>query len=324
MIPNNSAFGRKVVLTIYTPDGSFGRQFVTSMLEGKQGLKITGTIKKFFSYELPQATVNIYNLSAIEVGNILNAKYKIVDGKTVEQPLRLKIEAGYIHGNFGQIFDGEILKPNMLKPDPNNTQLRLTCIDGADFVSAGSTLTQTFNDGINYYSIAQQIKDNSDVDYSLVLSDTLKQRRVDGSFVTGTTDYLTYQALAQETGTVLTVKDKTVYLQTMEDLAKSEQPATVLNSRTGLIGIPALSSDGVTIQSVLNPKIDVLSMIQLNNADISINQPEYLQNRSLGAWLSSDGLYRVIELTHNFDTTTGAFTTDCRCFARDYLKKLET
>lgn len=321
-IANNSAFGRKVEVTIYVPDSSWSVVFTSNLLEGKQGLKINGTITKYFAVQPPKATIDIYNLSSVEVGNIMSARFRKVGDQYIEQPLCIKVMAGYVNGYYGEIFNGQILKPNMMRPDPNNTVLRLTCIDGAEFYSASSALTQTFNEGLNFYAVAQQIKDNSDVDFSLQLSPTLKDIKVDGSFVGQNTLSGTYQAIADQTGTVFSFKDQTAKLATWAEMINSVQDAFELTSQTGLIGIPSLSTDGIAIQSVLNPKLDVLNLIQLNNADISIQQPDFLTNRTLGAWLASDGLYRIIELTHEFDTTTGSFATTCRCLSRDYYNNI--
>lgn len=315
----NSAFGRRVKVTIYTQDG-YSIIFDTSLIENKRSLRISGVVKKYFAFQPPEATVNIYNLSPIEVGNILNLKYKKVGNNYVEQQLRIKIEAGYIYGYFDTIFDGEILKPNMMRPDPNNTQLRLTCLDGANFCAAGGSITQTFNDGINYYSVAEQIRKNSNIDYRLELSPTLANRTVDGSFVCDGTLLSTYEKLAESSGddVVFSYNDGTAYLQTLEEMINKPQEAFVLNSQTGLMGIPALTNDGITIQSVLNPKIKILSRLKVNNAEISIDQPEYLANRQIGAWLNADGLYLVNEMEHQFDTVNGAFCTNCKCWSNDY------
>lgn len=317
----NMAFGRKTRVTIYTSEG-YKQIFESNSVKNNRGLKIVGDIKKYYAVQPPEATIDIYNLSAVEAANILNMKYKKVGDKYVEQQLRIKVEAGYEYGYFGEIFDGEILKPTMIKPDPNNTQLRLTCLDGANFVAAGGTLTTTFNDGINYYSVAEQIKNNSDIDFRLELSDTLKDRTVDGSFLVNGTLYDTFQELANEADVTFSFKNQTLTLQTWEEMVNSQQDVFVLNSDTGLMGIPALTNDGLTVQSVLNPNYDVLKRIKLNNADISINQPDYLANRELGAWLSSDGLYFIIELQHQFDTTTGTFCSNLKCVANNYFEYL--
>lgn len=321
----NYAFGRRVKITIYVPDNIENEAFVfeSNLMEGKRGYKITGKVSKYFAIQPPEATIDIYNLSPVEMANIMSARYRKIGNQYAEREIRIKIEAGYNNSLFGTIFDGQILKPNMVRPDANNTILRLTCIDGSNFVAAGSTLTQTFNDGMNFYAVAQQIHDNSDTDYRLVLSDNLKNIKVDGSFVSSNGDYSSLTQIAEETGCVFSYRDGTAYIQTLKEMMDEEQEAYVLNSDTGLIGIPMLNDDGVSVQSVLNPNYDILKILKINNAELSINQPEYLNNRELGAWLSSDGLYRIIELTHNFDTTTGAFTTDMRCLARDYYNILE-
>lgn len=322
---NNLAFGRKLRITIYTPnvEGSERYVFENDIMDGKRGYKIVGKITKYFAIQPPEATIDIYNLSPIEMANIMLARFSKKNNQYVEYELRIKVEAGYHNSIFGTIFDGQILKPNMIRPDANNTILRLTCIDGANFVSAGAVLTQTFNNGMNFYAVAQQIHDNSDVDYNIILSENLKNITVDGCFVSNGTVYSTLCNIADETGCVFSYRDGTAYIQSLTEMLNDEQEAFVLNSNTGLIGIPMLSNDGIIIQSLLNPNYDILKLIKLNNAEISINQPEYLNNRELGAWLASDGLYRIIELTHDFDTTTGSFTSNMKCLARDYYSILE-
>lgn len=320
----NIAFGRKVKVVIYTDANNSQFVFESDLMNGKRGLKITGTIKKYFAIQPPEATIDIYNLSPIEAANILSIRTKKVANseKYVDYPLYVKVLAGYSNGYFGEIFNGQILKPTMVKPDANNTILRLTCIDGANFISAGSALTQTFNDGINFYDVAKQVASGSKVPINVYVSDTLKNYKVDGSFVTSNTTYQTLESIASETGVVFSFKDGSAYLQTLSELMNMKQEAFVLNSKTGLMGFPSLAIDGITVQSVLNPKLDVLGLIKLDNSDISIEQPDFLANREIGAWLSTDGLYRIITLIHQFDTTTGAFTTNCKCLARNYYNIL--
>lgn len=316
----NLAFGRRLKVTIYSPDLNSETDAVvieSNLMEGKRGLKIEGSATSYFAIQPPEAVVNIYNLSPLEVANILSLRMKKVGNKFVERPLRIRIEAGYRNSLFGVIFDGQILKPNMVKPDPNNTILRLTCIDGADFVAAGSALTQTFNDGVNYYDVAQQVIKQGNPNVNVYVSEELKNYKVDGSFVSKTSGHATFEAIAEDTGVIYSFRGGKAYLESLEKMMNRQQDAFVLNYQTGLIGFPSLSTDGITVQSVLNPNLEILGLIRLNNADITIDQPDYLANREIGAWLSEDGLYRIIEMTHQFDTTTGAFTSNCKCLARN-------
>lgn len=351
------AFGRKVRVTIYSPVikllsderpsnpiGAFiydalkpidktisssqiknSYVFESDITQGKRGLKIVGTVTKYFATQPPEATVDIYNLSANDVANILALRMVKIGNQYVEKPLRIKIEAGYTQGYFAEIFDGQIVKPNMMRPDANNTVLRLVCINGAEFMAAGSALTQTFNDGVNFYEIAQKVANNSNL--PIYISDKLKDYKVDGEFVTSVTDYDTLTQISEETGVVFSYYDSTAYFNTYDNILdifkNKQQDAIVLNSKTGLVNFPQLTNDGITVQSVLNPKLNVFGLIKLNNGDISIDQPAYLSEREIGAWLSGDGLYIITQVTHQFDTTTSTFTSTCKCLARDYITYLE-
>lgn len=318
------AFGRRLRVTIYSPDSeeTTAVVFESNTLNGERGLKIKGVVNTYFAVQPPDATIEIYNLSPLEVAGLISLRMKKVDNQWVARQLRIKVEAGYTNGNFGQIFDGEILKPNMVKPDANNTVLQLTCLDGANFMSAGSVLTQTFNDGLNFYSVATQVANGASLDIPLYVSDKLKEYNVDGSFATKDTAFQTLSEIADETDAIFSYYDGSAYLRTYNDildLLNLENTAYVLNADTGLIGFPSLSTSELTVQSVLNPLLKPMGLIRLNNNDISINQPEYLSNRQIGAWLAGDGLYMITQVVHNFDTTTDAFTTECKCLSRDYL-----
>lgn len=316
------AFGRKIRLTIYTPENTTEAYvFESNLMEGKRGFKISGTVNKYFSTQPADATIEIYNLSPVECANILALRSKKVGDQWVERILRVRVEAGYNKGYFGTIFDGQILKPTMVKPDPNNTILRLTCLNAISLISAGTILTQTFNDGINYYSVAKQIIKENGLGDQIELSEELKKYNVDGSFVAEGTARDAFTNLATNTtGTIVQFDNDTMALKTWNDIYNKPFEAIVLNSQTGLMGFPALGTDGVTFQSVLNPNINIFSVVKIDNSIISINQPEYLANREVGAWLSSDGLYGVIKVRHDFDTTNGNFCTTAVCLARDYYK----
>lgn len=329
MAIGGKAFGRKVRLTIYAKDidtETNAYVFESDVFGGERGLKISGTINKYFALQPADATIDIYNLNPIEMANILALRVKKVDNKIVERPLRIKVEAGYINSLFGVIFDGEILKPNMVRPDPNNTILRLTCLNAIGFISAGSLLTQTFNEGINYYEVAKQVAKNNGIGLNVYVSEELKKYKVDGSFVTKDTIDETYKSIVNDVGENFFVNydNDNITIKTWDDVLHNKSEAIVLNSQTGLIGFPSLTTDGVTVQSILNPNLDILKLIKLDNSTISINQPNYLAERELGAWLSSDGLYGVVKISHQFDTTTGVFSSTCVCLARDYYKYILT
>jgi hypothetical protein len=97
----------------------------------------------------------------------------------------------------------------------------------------------------------------------------------------------------------------------------------VINSETGMLGVPENTNDGIEVRCLLNPGIKVGTRIKLNNADIAttkINQqgafPTY-GNINLVASKSSDGVYRVLVREHEGDNRGNTFETRLTCLSVD-------
>lgn len=88
--------------------------------------------------------------------------------------------------------------------------------------------------------------------------------------------------------------------------------AVVLTSKTGLIGRPEQTQDGIRLTCLLNPKIVVGGLVQIDNASINLTvNPDGTNvsvpyNRWAGlqvlANTSADGKYRVYVIEHEGDT----------------------
>lgn len=321
-------WGRKLRIRFYRPEQGTTTAIVYDVdtLNNKRGFKIDGVVTKEGWSMPPTAEVNFYNLSSQQVADIVSLRYKQeADGSYSETPLAMQIEAGYANGSFGTIFNGQVLKPTMQKPDPNNTMLKIIAIQSYSLLADNSSLTTTFNEGINYYQIAedllkQGLGENTDISY--VISSELKNYTVDGSFQAGNSLYKVLNGIKQATGFEYSISGNNIRIDTLTNLFSGNQTVYVLNSGTGMINIPSLGTDGVSATSLLNHKLDILGLVKLNNGDISLQQKDYLPNREYGAWLDEDGIYVINYLTHNFDSTTGAFQTNIRCLSKDYLTYL--
>lgn len=101
------------------------------------------------------------------------------------------------------------------------------------------------------------------------------------------------------------------------------EPVIVLDSMSGMVGRPRLTSGGVQVMTLLNPRIDVGTLIKIDNASI-IHQSlvtEYTaasvsQNYAATDYLiDADGVYRVLSRTHEGDTRGQAWYTSLNCVA---------
>jgi meiotically up-regulated gene 157 (Mug157) protein len=91
---------------------------------------------------------------------------------------------------------------------------------------------------------------------------------------------------------------------------KKGEDVIVLNAQTGLIGRPTMTVNGLELQCLLNPRIDVGSLIQIDNSTIQRSAIdtsdkavlERADRVSSDAFVSSNGLYRVYSRQFTGDT----------------------
>lgn len=100
------------------------------------------------------------------------------------------------------------------------------------------------------------------------------------------------------------------------------EEVVVLNAKTGMLGRPMLTVDGVEVESLLLPRADIGTLIQIDNR--TIQRQSYDTTVSTGAvqsnmavtdaMTSADGLYRVVGREHSGDTRGNEWKTKLICF----------
>lgn len=100
---------------------------------------------------------------------------------------------------------------------------------------------------------------------------------------------------------------------------KSED-VIVLNSATGLIGRPTVTVEGVEAMCLLQPRIDVGSLVQIDNNsiqgnvyDTSVEADLMQQQTATDGFISADGIYRVLGREHYGDTRGNDWYTKIIC-----------
>lgn len=106
--------------------------------------------------------------------------------------------------------------------------------------------------------------------------------------------------------------------------------ATVINSKTGMIGVPTVTDDGIHVQVLLNPSIQVGRAVRLNNRDITnvsavhsiasnivTSFPSFTSPPQAFAKTSEDGIYRVLVVEHEGDTRGQAWYSHLTCLSLD-------
>lgn len=118
-------------------------------------------------------------------------------------------------------------------------------------------------------------------------------------------------------------------LTAMPLLAYKPGDAIVINNKTGMVGAPEQTEQGVSVTCLLNPALQWGSRILLNNADITRNLVDstkagLAQQQIIGGpapvpipGLSADGMYKVLTVDHVGETRGNAWYSRVICIALD-------
>jgi hypothetical protein len=98
--------------------------------------------------------------------------------------------------------------------------------------------------------------------------------------------------------------------------------AVVLNSQTGLVGIPEADIHGIQAICLLNPNLKVGTRVQINNSAINqtpVNSPGFpnREQNELFADVTNDGFYRVLVLKQYGDSRGNDWYSEFTCLALD-------
>jgi hypothetical protein len=102
--------------------------------------------------------------------------------------------------------------------------------------------------------------------------------------------------------------------------------AVVLNSDTGMIGMPRQTAGGVLVDCLLNPNIKIGCLLQIDNASIQrdllggqlLNAPGRLENmQGFLPKITADGYYRVYVNEFEGDTRGRGWYNHITCLAVD-------
>ena len=267
-------------------------------------LHVKFTVKK--SREINNySTVEIYNLTAATEQKILKEGDRII------------IEAGYegyltagadgtiqeikdSEGNtqekqYGVIFDGKIIYPSRRKENNTDYVLSLLCVDGAN-VLAKNFIAKTLNKGV--------IPTNS------ITQGLSGQKLPRGKVIFGEPkDYIS--DIARGNGASYWVNDGKLNMIKLADAAKDE--AIVQTPTTGLVGMPTQTQYGANFKLLLNPAVQMWSLVQLKNSEIAEAQVTPGQAQMP---LDEEWIYQIIELTHTGDTMGNDWYTSCTAVSR--------
>jgi hypothetical protein len=250
-------------------------------------LRCTFSVEKSMTTDPNPSIIQIYNLAP-------NTRNEILTNGT-----RVIIEAGYRGPQFGLIFDGDIVRSLKRGPSSNTKITEIIAQDGDVFLNSGF-ISVSYAAGQTSEDIIRGMAGISDPYISVgCVSENLKGMQLArGKALFGQPkDYA--REIAKGEGALFYVCDRQINLVKPMDLPTDE--IISLTPRSGLIGSPEQTEDGVKARCLLNPLLNLNKLVHIDNDLVQ-------EDAKFGAL--STGVYKIISLTHKGDTRGQDWYTD--------------
>nr|WP_224791752.1 hypothetical protein [Pandoraea sputorum] len=234
---------------------------------------------------------------------------------------RVVLTGGY-DPSYGTIFDGTVIQTRRGRTSQVDTHLDITAADGDrayNFAYVNTTLAAGSTAEDHFRVAAQAMGQHGvGVGYTAGLTSNPLPR---GKVMFG----MARDALActaRNTGTTWSIQDGK--LQVIPETSYMPGEIYVINSDTGMIGLPVQTQNGVQVRTLMNPKLKIGTVIELKNSSIqqyefglSITDVARREMIDQSNRLSANGLYYVMLAEHQGDTRGNDWYTDLTCIALD-------
>lgn len=275
-------------------------------------------------FTVDQATVSKPTTAEITVYNISPDTIKKIPAPTnravANQSIIVILEAGY-QENHAVIFKGYLWWKTVGRESATETYLKLVCSSGSmashyAVVNASIPKGATQND--IFKIVAQSMNDNGvqTPETPILMATQLPRGKVVYKM---TKDAM--QGLADTNSFDWYVGSDGFKAVPKGESYDPKEVAIILNSDTGMLGRPTMTTVGVNVSCLLNPRINVGSIVQIDNAKIikqtySTEVDSVAQNfASTDFYSDADGLYKVIARTHQGDNRGNEWATTLICQA---------
>lgn len=268
-------------------------------------LRIKFAIKKTDGQTPNTADITIYNITP-DVASRIRKEFSSI-----------AIQAGYA-SNFGIVFAGTIKQVRIGREQGTETFILISASDG-DIAYNGAVVNATLAAGSSQTDqVAISAQATAPLGATLgpmVPGNGVRLPR--GKVMYGLArDYLRHSARAL--GASWSIQNGKIQFVALTGVLPSQM--VVLNSKTGLVGTPEQTADGIKVRCLLNPLLQIGGKVHINQSDIAeaalpdtpkdavVNKPVTIQH---------DGVYRILTVEMAGDTHGNDWYADTMCIGVD-------
>ena len=297
----------------------FGRKVGLILFAGEKGLDLS---EFRIQFSVQNADEESPNNAVIRVFNLSPTTIKKIKGEFSE----VTLNAGYETGNYGVIFQGTIKQYRIGRISATDSYLDVLAADGDIAYNQGivsTTLAKGRTPADAIKAIAGEMKTDG-IDISSIVTDKQHVLNIRGTVLFGMARARLRNIASTLDASWSIQNGKVTFLN---NTGYAEGEAVQINVGTGLIGVPEQTDEGIRVRCLLNSRLRIGGLVQLNNSEITqlIQQNPDAAPIRFNQWaafqplapLSPDGFYRAFVVEHEGDSRGHAWYSTIICLAVD-------
>jgi hypothetical protein len=263
-------------------------------------------------FSVKQATLAVPNTATIRLTNANRGKAESFAKDPGSEGKFVSISAGY-QDNEGLIFKGSIANKGVIfgRENPTDTLLQILCTDGSQAMSH-ATVSKTFPPGStpqDHFDEALKAMQQYGVNLGFIGQNVqLSQPKYPRSVTIFGMARKVFDDVAKSKGATWGIQNLAVNMLKPGD--QGQGGAFVLNSQTGLIGMPTLTPEGVYARTLINPQMRIDGQVQIDQSLIQGYLPSLGPSGAILpqfnggpiASIAADGIYRIVKIDVEADT----------------------
>lgn len=301
MKTTNPLFGRKWKISVYLKSGD------TLIVSNSDTEIQSGALRCTFDIDRPgyqacyYGDIVIYNLNGP------------TEAKVINEGDRVTVEAGYIDGNYGKIFDGKVFQMFRERENVVDYKITLHCLDGLGIFDS-NVVAFTLFAGSDQRDHIQNIAAQASTTIPLgSVSDNISTQKLPRGKVFFGEPVEYFRNIARDNNAQVYIQDGEVYMTKLVDgTTIGTDQAISITPETGLIGTPQITTAGIVFKVLLDPRIKIAnpSMIVFLDPSKTSAQQQLLRIGQYPTILDKAGYYQIGRIRQHGDTRGNDWYTE--------------
>lgn len=272
-------------------------------------------------FQVSQATVEQPKAAEIFIYNLSNETMSILSGSDGQNTdTQVILECGY-GSELSVLFKGKVFQYRRGRDNPTDTWLCVLAISG-DAIQNEAVVNQSIPAGTSKKELGDLLIGESNK-YGLItgeITNASDQQYARGRVIFGSL-HESIQQFGKENNIEFDYSDNII--SSINSLRYSIEPVQILNPKTGLVGLPQLTSEGLIVKCLLNPKLKRKGRIQVDMSNLQTERydigyaSEQIDQifKDQKSATSADGMFVIQAIEHNGDTRGDDWYTTLVCTA---------